>query len=240
VIDELRSRIRGMQKRSLEARVLPTSSALADLLPGGALAAGSSYAVENSTTLALEMLAGPSGAGSWCAIVGMPDLGAEAAAEAGIDLARLVLVPHPGDQWMAVVSALVDVIPVVLVNPPMRDGRARVNDAAASRMAARLRQREAVLIGVGDWPGAEARLRVAESGWSGIGAGFGRLAARRVTVASASAAWAGRGRSRRLWMPGADGRVAAVTPWGAEEAAGPGVAGSGAAGSGVVPLSAAG
>jgi hypothetical protein len=220
VVRELQERIRGMQRRTLDTRELPTHPALGDLLPGGALAAGSAYAVAGSTTLALALAQGPSAAGSWCAVVGVPDLGVRAAAGLGIDLDRLVLVPHPGEQWLSVVSALVDVVSVVLVRPPARTGRSgaasagprppRVGDAAASRLASRLRQREAVLVSLGDWPGAAARLEVAATGWTGIGAGFGRLAGRQVTVSSSSRAWEGRSRSRRLWMPGADGAVAPV------------------------------
>jgi hypothetical protein len=224
VVRELRERIGGMQRRTLDSRALATSSALAELLPGGALAAGGAYAVEGSTTLALGMLLEASRAGAWCAVVGMPDLGLEAAAELGLDLDRVALVPHPGDQWLPVVSALVDVVSIVLVRPPLRDGRARIGDAAAGRLAARLRQREAALVAIDDWPGADARLRVVERGWSGIGTGFGRLAARQATVASTSAAWSGRSRSRRIWLPAPDGGgLAAVSPWGAA-AASPGPA----------------
>lgn len=218
VVRELQARITGMQRRTLDTRALPTAPALADLLPGGALAAGSAYAVEDSTTLALGMLLGPSQGGAWCAIVGMPDLGVEAAAAMGIDLERLVLVPRPGDQWLSVVSALVDVVSVVLVRPPMREGRPRVSEAAAGKLASRLRQREAVLVSLGDWPRSEARLAITESSWSGIGSGFGHLAARQVTVSSASRAWSGRGRSRRLWLPGPDQQLAAVTAWDAQDA----------------------
>jgi hypothetical protein len=212
-IRELQDRIRGMQRTRLADRTLPTSAALAELLPGGALAAGGSYVVEGSTALALELVREPSRAGSWCAVVGMPDLGVEAAAAAGIDLDRLVLVPHPGEQWFAVVSALVDAVAVVLVSPP---ARARVGEAAAGRLAARLRQREAVLVSMRAWPRAQARLVLAESDWSGIGAGFGHLAARQVTVASSSPAWQGRTRSRRLWLPDAAGAVSPVAARAAE------------------------
>jgi len=212
-IRELQDRIRGMQRTRLADRTLPTSAALAELLPGGALAAGGSYVVEGSTALALELVREPSRAGSWCAVVGMPDLGVEAAAAAGIDLDRLVLVPHPGEQWFAVVSALVDAVAVVLVSPP---ARARVGEAAAGRLAARLRQREAVLVSMRAWPRAQARLVLAESDWSGIGAGFGHLAARQVTVASSSPAWQGRTRSRRLWLPDAAGAVSPVVARAAE------------------------
>jgi hypothetical protein len=214
VVRELQARIRGMQRTTLDTRALPTHPALGDLLPGGALAAGGVYGVDNSTTLALGLLQGPSAAGSWCAIVGVPDLGIEAAAGLGLDLDRLVLVPHPGEQWLSVVSALVDVVSVVLVKPPApAQGRIRLGDAAASKLASRLRQREAVLVSLGDgepWPRTDARLTVTASTWAGIGAGFGHLTARQVTVSSASRSWAGRAKSRRLWLPGPDQRLEVV------------------------------
>ncbi len=194
VIRDLQARVQGMQRTRLDTRALPTNPAIAGLLPGGSLTAGSVYAVEGSTTLALNLLQGPSAAGAWCAVVGMPDLGIEAAARLGIDLDRLVLVPHPGEQWLSVVSALVDVVTVVLVRPAQR----RISDGAASRLAARLRQREAVLVSVGGWPGNEAKLSVTGSTWAGVGAGFGYLTRRDVTVAAESRSWAGRGKSEQL------------------------------------------
>ncbi len=211
VVRELQARIRRMQRNKLDTRALPTNPALADLLPGGSLVAGSAYSVAGSTTLALSLLQGPSAAGAWCAVVGVPDLGVEAAAGLGIDLERLVLVPHPGEQWLSVVSALVDVVSIMLVRPPVRDGRVRITDGSASRLASRLRQREAVLVSLGDWPGASARLAVTGSSWAGLGAGFGHLTGRQVTVSSTAAAWQGRAKSRRLWLPGPDQTVSAVT-----------------------------
>lgn len=206
VVRELQARIRSMQRNRIDTRALPTHPALADLLPGGALSAGSSYTVAGSTTLALALLQGASAAGAWCAVVGMPDLGLEAAAGLGIDLDRLVLVPHPGEQWLAVVAALVDVVSIVLVAAPAQ-GVPRIGEATAGRLSSRLRQREAVLVSLGEWPRADARLTVTESAWSGIGAGFGHLAGRQATVSSTSAAWSGRVRSRRLWLPAPGGAV---------------------------------
>jgi hypothetical protein len=213
LVRELQSRIRSMQRSRLDSRALPTIPALSELLPGGALAAGNAYAVDDSTTLALSLLLGPSRAGSWCAVVGMPDLGVEAAAGLGIDLERLVLVPHPGEHWLSVVSALIDVVSVVLVRPPTQS-KVRIGEAAAAKISSRLRQREAVLVSLGTsagsgiedsaWPRAEARLSITESAWTGLGAGFGHLTARQVTVSSVSRSWAGRTKSRRLWLPGPD------------------------------------
>lgn len=203
-IIELQARITGMQATKLDARALPTLPALAPLLPGGALRAGSSYAVHRSALLAMAMLAGPSAAGSWCAVVGMPTFGAEAAAGLGIDLERLVLVPDPGDQWLGVTAAMADVVTVVLTRPP-----SRVSPGDLARLSARLRQRGAALVVLGDWPQSEATLRVSGGSWEGLGHGHGHLAARRVTVTSEFRG-AGRPASVTLWLPDARAAVSAV------------------------------
>jgi len=66
----------------------------------------------------IGLLAAASQAGSWCAVVGMPSLSAVAAAEAGVVLDRLALVPYPGPEWSTVVAALLDGIDVVVTAPP--------------------------------------------------------------------------------------------------------------------------
>ncbi|TQL53590.1 hypothetical protein FB464_1105 [Subtercola boreus] len=201
-VRELQERIRQMQATKLETRNLQTTPALASLLPGGALKAGAAYSVEGSHSLAMAMMAGPSAAGAWCGVVGLPDFGAEAASRSGIDLDRLVFVPHPGEQWLAVVSAVIDVVTVVVtVAPP------RLGDALAARLAARIRQREATMIVLGDWPQSEATLRITESSWQGIGQGFGHLASRQVTVSARGKGFMGQKRTARLWLPDASEQV---------------------------------
>ena len=76
--------------------LLPVAPALAPLLPGHGLRRGTTVAVDRSAALALALVAGPSAAGAWLAAVGLPDLGVVAAAETGVVLDRLVLVPAPG------------------------------------------------------------------------------------------------------------------------------------------------
>lgn len=198
-VHELQSRIRQMQATTLESRRLETHPALSPLLPGGALKAGAAYAVRGSTTLVMAMLAGPSASGAWCGVVGMPDFGAEAAGRFGIDLDRLVLVPHPGEQWLTVTAAVVDVLSVVVVAPT-----SRARDGDIARLTARLRQREATLIVVGDWPQVEATLTVSRSGWDGLGGGTGYLSSRRVTVESAPRGGSGQLRRAELWLPALD------------------------------------
>jgi hypothetical protein len=177
-VQRLQERIRAMQAASLGTRTLPTDPAVRHLLPGGALKAGAAYAVPGSPSLAMLLLAGPSAAGGWTGVVGVPEFGVEAAAGFGIDLARLVLVPRPGEHWLTVAAQLADVLPMVLVQPP----RSGVAPGEAARLASRLRQRGATLVVLGTWPQAEATLEITDSRWVGLGPGHGYLTGREAEV----------------------------------------------------------
>jgi hypothetical protein len=107
-------------------RPLPVLAALEPLLPPGGLRRGSAVAVRGSASLLLALLAGPSQEGAWCAVVGLPALGLVAAAEIGVALERLALVPDPGPDWAAVAGALLDAVDVVVVAP-----RGRVLDGTS-------------------------------------------------------------------------------------------------------------
>ena len=185
---------------------LPVLPALASLLPGGELRRGMTVAVTGSTALALALLAGPSAAGSWCAVVGVPTLGARAAAELGVRLDRLALIPSPGAQWAAAVAALFDGVDVIAVRPP-----GRVSGGEARRLAARARERGATLVPLGPWEGAELRLSVSDSQWNGLAAGTGRLHARRLEVSANGRGAAAKPRHAALWLPDGDGGVSAAT-----------------------------
>ena len=174
---------------------LPVLPVLEGLFPRKGLQRGTVVAV-SSTSLALALLAAPSAEGSWSAIVGMPDAGALAAAELGVDLARCALVPDPGPTWPTVVAALLDAIDVVVLRPP---GRTKASDAR--RLGARAKERGSVLVVAGGhWPeGPDVRLQVTSSTWTGLGDGHGALATRRLDVTAT-----GRGasvRERRVSVP---------------------------------------
>ena len=94
-------------------------------------------------------------------------------------LERLVLVPDPGEHWLAVTAQLTEVLPIVLVRPPTRGA----SPAETARLASRLRQRDATLLVAGPWSGAEAVLETTGGSWTGIGAGWGYLAGRELDVA---------------------------------------------------------
>jgi hypothetical protein len=187
-------------------RPVPVLPALEPLLPAGGLRRGSAVAVRGSTALLLALLAGPSREGAWCAVVGLPGLGLVAAAETGVALERLALVPDPGPDWAAVAGALLDAMDVVVVAP-----RGRVLDGEVRRLAARARQRGAVLVPYGAvrWPGVERRLSVVAGSWEGLDQGCGHLRARRVVVRGEGRGAAARARELRLWLPAPEGGVRA-------------------------------
>jgi len=203
-IVRLRAQLERVQGRRLDAPVLPVHPALTSLLPGGGLRPGAAYSLPRSTSLLLALLGRPSQSGSWCGVVGMPRLGAEAAEGLGVDLSRLVLIPEPGTRWLAVTATIAEVLPVVAVRP---SGRA--SDAEVSRLAARLRDRGVVLLVQGPWPQAEAVLEVGEPVWTGVGRGHGYLDGRTITVTSSSRRWP-RPRRERLLLPDASGGLTAA------------------------------
>lgn len=185
-----------------DGRVLPVAGPLARLLPAGGLRRGSSMAVlggPGSTSLLLGLIAEASAGGAWVGVVGRPELGLVAAAEAGVRLERLALVPHPGRDLLAVTVALLDGMDVVAVPG------AGVRAGDRQRLAARARQRGAVLLALGPWPGADVELSCTSAQWQGLGTGSGRLRARRVRV-QLRGKGLGPGRDGRLLLP-ADGRV---------------------------------
>ena len=173
VVEQLRARVAAMEHKAAGEPV-PTLPGLSDIVP---LHAGATYAVD-SASLALALAAGASQAGEWVGFAGCADFGAEAAAELGIELSRTVLVPDPGEHWLEVTAALVDVLRVVVLRPP-----ASVDERTAGILDSRLRTRSSVLVVHGHWPRVAARLSVEESAWSGPASGTGQLQERRARIA---------------------------------------------------------
>jgi hypothetical protein len=171
--------------------------------------------------LTLALVAAASATGSWSAVVTLPDLGLVAAAEAGLDLARVALVPDVAStQWTSVVGVMLDTMDVVVAGPPpyLRSGDAR-------RLSSRAREREAVLVVLGRggraWSdGVDVRLAVVGSRWLGPDQGHGRLEGRQVEVLTGGRGAAARPHRVRVWLPMPGGGVAAEGCAGAELDAG--------------------
>ncbi|HXA32039.1 MAG TPA: hypothetical protein VNV87_07240 [Acidimicrobiales bacterium] len=218
---------------SSESQLLPVIPPLQGLFPGGGLRRGTSIVVAgdgagpratgradgttSGLTLCLSLLGAASSAGSWCAAVGLTDLGAVAADDLGIDLDRLVLLPSPGPKWAEAAAALLGGVDVVVLCPPFS-----VRPAMARRLLALTRDRGAILIvlpGRANWPECpDLRLVVGNTRWDGIGTGDGHLRRRRVTVTATGRRSAARPRRRELWLPSMAGTVEDAGPDGPTDA----------------------
>ncbi len=188
-----------------DAGLLPVLPALQDLLPMGALQRGSVAAVGDWSMLCLALAAGPVASGAWCAIAGVADFGANAAADAGLDPARLLLIPDLGQNWPQIVASLLDGCDLVLLRPPDRPSA-----QTRRKVEAAVRRYGGVLLVADEWDGAQVRLHITDHAWTGIGRGHGRLYGRQVrVVADGRGEWS-RSRTRWLWLPGPDGAITAV------------------------------
>ena len=191
------------------ARVLPVHPRLAALLPDGGLRTGTTVVVQGSTSLLLTLLAEASRDGAWTVLVGYPAAGMAAAADAGCDLTRTLVVPLPtgsGVDAPAVLAALIDGMDVVVVGPEVA-----LLDQDRRRLTARARDRGTVLVPAlpatplsagylssqnvstaqisrtqrevgGRWGGAQVVLEATEGTWAGIDHGAGWLRRRTLRV----------------------------------------------------------
>ncbi len=212
--------------------LLPLAAPLAGLLGEPGLRRGSTVAVASrtglgATTVALGLAAAASAEGAWTAAVDLPGLGVLAAAELGIELARLVLVPDSGRRFASTGAALLDACEVVLVGMPDR-----FEATTARRLVTRARERRSVLVLCAGaarpatcrgtvpgtsrplapaWPdGIDARLEVTAAGWIGLDEGSGRLCARLAELTATRRRRAPMSVQARIWLPGPDGRIAAA------------------------------
>jgi hypothetical protein len=207
------------QSALASGRLLPVAEPLAPLLPDGGLVRGKAVSCSGaaSMSLALAMAVQATATGSWLAVVDVPTFGLEAAEEFGIPLERVVRVDlgHPGtrrdgsagrgERWAELTAAVLDGFEVVIARVP-----ARLNARLAGRVQSRLQAREAVLITLGSHGpfSVDVELHAADPQWEGVADGWGHLRGRRVAVTS-SGRRVPRPRRAALWLPGADGTVAA-------------------------------
>lgn len=201
----------GLRRGSVVAVLGAGPEGRGSVLPGPAVPGRRGAAPSGTTSLLLALLAAASAAGSWAAVVGVGDLGALAAAELGVDLSRLALVPSPGPNLTGIAATLLDGMDLLAVA-----GVERLSAAERSRLTARARQRGSVLLPLGPWPGADVVLRCSTARWSGAGgaagveAGRGRLRERELLVSAGGRGRLAAGGSVLLRLPGPDGRVAQV------------------------------
>jgi len=194
-------------------RTLPVAEPLRPLLPEGGLTRGRVVACRGvaAASLTLALTTEATRAGAWLALVDVPWLGVEAAAELGVPLERLVRIEAGGagseaGLWADLVAAVLDGFELVVTRVPRR-----VNAGVLRRVQSRVQAREAVLLAVGD-PGpltADVAMEASTPVWEGVEDGAGHLRGRRITVVS-SGRRIPRPQRADLWLPGPDGVLAAV------------------------------
>jgi hypothetical protein len=181
--------------------VLTVPGPLAEVLPRGGIPAGSVVGLTGSggtTSLLFTLLAAPPNA--WSALVGMPDVGLLAAAELGVELDRVALIPDPGPDLLQVLSILADGVDIIAVAPARSATGIGATPARMRVLTSRLRQSGAVLLVAGGMPGADLVLDCRVEGWTGMGRGHGRLRNRELVVQVSGRGAAGRSRSAVLYL----------------------------------------
>ncbi|GAA2147400.1 hypothetical protein [Glycomyces algeriensis] len=189
--------------------ILPVTPDISALLPHGGLATVTAIMASRrgATSLLWRLLAGPTGSGAWCALVGMPRVYPLAATAAGVDLGRVALV-DPGPLVVEAAGTLAEGVAAVVVPS---EG---LTPTQTRRLAARARKSGTAIIWWETRPvsGADARLEVARARWKGLRPnagrrwGAGRLDACELEVA---AHWrTGGTRNARIWPYGGEAEAA--------------------------------
>ena len=151
-----------------------------------------------ATSLALALAAPAVAAGSWLATIDVPTIGLDAASEFGIALERVVAVRAEATRWPEVVAAAADGFDLLIARVP-----ADASPSAMRKVATRLRQRDVVMLVLGD-PGplsCDGVLTADGAEWIGLGDGHGHLQHRRLVVEASGRRLHGRRRCR-VALPG--------------------------------------
>ncbi|WP_037163352.1 hypothetical protein [Rhodococcoides fascians] len=129
--------------RSRTLRTIPAPLPMADLLPHGALARGTTLSVTGAGSVLVGLIAAASAAGHHIAVIGQPKFGLLAVHEQGGNLSRVALV-DPGDPETALDAASIclDGLDVVVTTLGGRD----IPPTRARALLARCRTHASVLI----------------------------------------------------------------------------------------------
>ncbi|MDR2703222.1 MAG: hypothetical protein LBB58_02615 [Cellulomonadaceae bacterium] len=152
---------------ALSGAHFPVQPKLAHLFPQRCITAGSVISVQHGLYLLFGFLTAASRSGSWVSFVGLPGLGLLAASQAGLSPERVAFIPEVGCDAPVVVAALLDAMCVV-VGP-----QAALSDSDRRRLAARARERGAVLFTTLPWQGAHLSYEVLGRQWGGVDRGAG-------------------------------------------------------------------
>lgn len=202
--DRVRALLREAPGLEVASRIAPprleVPEAFASILPFAGLRLGTTVGITGvcATSLALALISRAS-TERWTAVVGLSAINLAAAAELGVDLDRLVVVPDPADRTTHTLAAVIDAFDVVLAGSG--------SHGAHRKIQARVREQDAVLVAVGGWPGSDLSIHCVSASWRGLGEGHGHLQTRTIDVIVDGRGAAARGARTTLVLPDDDGGV---------------------------------
>ena len=215
-------------------RVLPVARPLESLFPDGGLLRGRVVSCRGAaaTTIACSSIAAAMAGGAWAAVVDLPTFGADAAAELGVPLERLVRIDTSAvsrvsrspsaalADWVDVMGAAIDGFDLVVATVPSVHGERQVargdtawQPAAVRKLAARIRQRGAVVVTVGDAGvlAVDQVLHAVRTVWDGLGDGHGHLCHRSVEIEASGRRLPGARRATIEFVAPTTGRLVSMS-----------------------------
>jgi len=189
----------GLERASDLAPVrLPVLEPFLDLLPDKGLRPGETVGITGAgaTSLALALIA-RAAAEAWTAVAGLESLNLVAASELGVAIDRIVIVSDAG---IGPLAAVVDAFDLVVARPALGVREIR-------KLHARVRERDAVLVCVGQTSETDLRLETTSARWHGLDGGHGHLRARTLSVTATGRGSGSRPKKATLWLPDEDGGV---------------------------------
>ncbi len=202
-IVRLRREIQVRENPSAHAPVLSLGDVLNPLFIDGGLRAGASYRLEHTPALFGALIAEATRKGTRCVVIGMPHLGLEFTRRLGADFEQLILIPEPGRRLLDVISAVSEVVPLVLACSPTR-----VRESDAARLNSRLRDRVCTLLITSPWPATHAHIACENPQPRGLGKGWGAITEQLVTMTVQHRS--GEQRSAHVLLPSKSGRLEAA------------------------------
>jgi hypothetical protein len=177
-------------------RTMPLVGVMTPLFPEGELVRGRviSCAGAASMSIASAVVREALVAGAWMALIDVNTFGADAAAEFGIPLERVVRIESGSEsepdlgfdssrRWIEVMGAAVDGFDIVVTCVPA-SLRGDHRPSAVRKLTSRLVQRGAVVVTIGE-AGAlacDVELTTERTLWEGLGDGVGHLRRRRIDI----------------------------------------------------------
>lgn len=167
--------------------VLSVPGGLAQVLPGGGLPRRAVTQVSDTPALVVELLDRVAGAGGTVGVIGWPEL-SYAGMSAGA-LERVIAVPEPGIEDLAVAGVLAEGLDLVVLRTRTE---LRLSPVRARPLLARLRKGNAALVAVNvAVPSPALRVSGQVAQFHGIGRGTGRIRGIDVRVRATAKGWPG-------------------------------------------------